>query len=797
MPSSKCLFLLVVILLVLLPSPAAAFGAGNIASISKVEGHNWRHGDIEDMLKTVACLRGHKWTSMMIKRVYFGNWLRDYSQAVDVGTLKGVQADTIRILVWILAFMSFGYATAEFEVTSERLGTYRPEEHIDNPKDYADNVDARKFDPRLRGPVFPEELAVDPNTGMKNYIANEYGGWATSAGYIKFSFSRSIHYGRMYTHGPSGSRGKEEDLCEALRCLGQGLHCLEDFGAHTNYTELALRELGFTNVFAHTGSATQINLHGKYVFPLVTGTFGGVDFLHSVLGEATDHFTQSEIDEMNVALGDASSSAQKSTSGGSSVTGLTDVLSKIPGTGGLCQEAFALQASADAQAAAVSHARSVGNDPYGNDPYNTSRASIPQQPMTFDAPPGTAGGPPGPGIPGMNPNLDPATIIPKIYPILAFRDKVVRSISAIVAKIPGLEKLIETITERVTLFVLSLLAPFIQPIINAASEQLKLGSSAVVESSANHQYEPWTDPHCTDPTHSLLSKDHFSNVLNEPAGQVAAAILQYVAPRVIYAWDHPDVPVDQVLNDVVRVFHHPAIRDNQCEVHRNMFDVVRRWVDSRSDRGYNLNNLLSSESVKAGKNHSGHSDHSHGQGDHSFPGHGSGGHGSGGHGSGGHGNQQQASSFSIPGMPNVGKISSPFNLLNRPRDVDFDSSTSTSPYLGAHAAPEHTQQTHQWGAFQPYNSQYAGGQPGEPYHGGQFQGGQGAEPSYTVQTAYQQGYEVPYQQPQDQGGYGQMDYQHSGYGGTPGQHDPNAPPLQGHQGGHGGGYSSGYGGTGY
>lgn len=165
MPSSKYLFLLAVALLVLLPSPAYAFGAGNIASISKIEGHNWRHGDIEDMLKTVACLRGHKWTSMMIKRVYFGNWLRDYSQAVDVGTLKGVQADTIRILVWILAFMSFGYATAEFEVTSERLGVYRPEEHIDNPKDYADNVDARKYDPRLRGPVSPEELAVDLNTG--------------------------------------------------------------------------------------------------------------------------------------------------------------------------------------------------------------------------------------------------------------------------------------------------------------------------------------------------------------------------------------------------------------------------------------------------------------------------------------------------------------------------------------------------------------------------------------------------------------------------------------------------------
>ena len=70
---------------------------------------------------------------MMVKRVYFGNWLRDYSQAVDVGTLKVVQSATIRILVWILSFLSFGYATAEFEVTEERLGTYRPEEVASHP----------------------------------------------------------------------------------------------------------------------------------------------------------------------------------------------------------------------------------------------------------------------------------------------------------------------------------------------------------------------------------------------------------------------------------------------------------------------------------------------------------------------------------------------------------------------------------------------------------------------------------------------------------------------------------------
>lgn len=234
------------------------------------------------MLKTIAFLKGHKWTSMMIKRVYFGNWLRDYSQALDVGTLKGLQSGTIRILVWVLSFLSFGYATEEFEVTEERLGVYRPEEHIDNPKDYADNVDARRFDQRLRPPVQPNELQIDPQTGMKNYIANETLGIATSAGYVKFSLARSIHFGRLYTSGMSGTNGKDTDLCEALRCLGQALHCLEDFGAHTNYTELALREQGFHGVFPHTGTATEINIMGCHVFPVVTGTFGVVDFLHSV-----------------------------------------------------------------------------------------------------------------------------------------------------------------------------------------------------------------------------------------------------------------------------------------------------------------------------------------------------------------------------------------------------------------------------------------------------------------------------------------------------------------------------------
>lgn len=102
----------------------------------KINNINWRHGDIESILVELAITAGsrNKFDKLDIKKVYFGNWLRDYSQAIDVGGLKQLPADTIRILLWCLSFITFGYATGEFEVTADRLGCYRPEEHIDNPK---------------------------------------------------------------------------------------------------------------------------------------------------------------------------------------------------------------------------------------------------------------------------------------------------------------------------------------------------------------------------------------------------------------------------------------------------------------------------------------------------------------------------------------------------------------------------------------------------------------------------------------------------------------------------------------
>lgn len=225
--------------------------------------------------------------------------------------------------------------------------------------------------------------------------------------------------------------------------------------------------------------------------------------------EATDHFTQSEVDELNLALLNAQSATKR---GGSDDRGLfgpgpagqdfISLVAQLPGIGdGFAAEARSLQAASRAQEAANSRDMS---DVLTRDNENV--------------------------VPGMSPNFDPVKVARQIYPIMEFRDKIVKAINATISKIPGLEALIEHISETITAFVMGLLAPFVIPIINAISKTLKSGSSGVINASAQSQLEPWTNPRCSNPTHSMLSKDHFTNILNPCAGRVAATILQYVTP---------------------------------------------------------------------------------------------------------------------------------------------------------------------------------------------------------------------------------------------------------------------------
>ena len=49
--------------------------------------------------------------------------------------------------------------------------------------------------------------------------------------------------------------------------------------------------MGHTQVFSHVGDHVRIQApNGRYVAPIVTGTFGSSDFIHSLLGGASYSF---------------------------------------------------------------------------------------------------------------------------------------------------------------------------------------------------------------------------------------------------------------------------------------------------------------------------------------------------------------------------------------------------------------------------------------------------------------------------------------------------------------------------
>lgn len=343
---------------------------------------------------------------------------------------------------------------------------------------------------------------------------------------------------------------------------------LTDYSAHSNYTELALIELGERNVFPHVGRNTEVRIQGARgpVYPIVTGTFGGTDFLHSVMGELSDKATQSEVQELEGAISDSANKENASM--------IKELLSQLPDGlfGDKDQAGKADELAENSQAAQMQN-------------MNIS----PKEPEAFTQQMGE--------------------IVKQIYPIIEWHDEIMQSISEFIENVPILPELIEQLQDQLNIFVFSLLAPFVLPIIRQVKTELATGSSEIIESSRNEQHIVFNDDRCSDPTHSMLSKDHFSNVLNEPAGKVASQVLKWVVPQIVECWDNERVDADRTIQRIVTgVFHHPALReygDDGARDGRNlMFGVVEGWWRQKSEREReDLRDKLSRNGVEQGRNH--------------------------------------------------------------------------------------------------------------------------------------------------------------------------------------------------
>lgn len=243
-----------------------------------------------------------------------------------------------------------------------------------------------------------------------------------------------------------------------------------DFLAHSNYIELALIEMGERNVFPHVGRDTLISLPGvrHRVYPVVTGTFGGVDFLHSVTGEVSDKLTQNEIEELEGTL-------QNSSNSDTSI--LENLLDMIPsglfGGGNKKQQVHEIKNNANTAQ------------------LENMRVS-PREPEEY--------------------TLYIQRIFQQVMPAIKLHDEILQGIAEAIEKIPILPKLIEQLEDELSIFVFSVIAPFVVPVINQIKNELRTGSNEIIESSKNEQLVVFNDDYCSDPTHSMLSKDHFSNV---------------------------------------------------------------------------------------------------------------------------------------------------------------------------------------------------------------------------------------------------------------------------------------------
>ncbi len=251
-----------------------AFGAGRGENHNKHPNSSFGHESIEDALGEVG------FNTRQRKQIYFGNWLRDYSQLLDPKIVRPSSAEkdlskylsreTLTRVVDLLALHEFHSiqdpkltfsvgGNRTFMLDQKMLGVYRPSEHIDNPS----NFKPSPADPRVVDPAFEPwalkgdaRLAVDPTLSIKRYILD-------SKEYMVKQLGAALRVG-------ASSRGFE--------LFGAALHVLEDYFAHSNFVELSLRKF-HPNVLAWTASRKG---QGRHALPVVTGMFGSLDIIASL-----------------------------------------------------------------------------------------------------------------------------------------------------------------------------------------------------------------------------------------------------------------------------------------------------------------------------------------------------------------------------------------------------------------------------------------------------------------------------------------------------------------------------------
>ena len=200
-----------------------------VATGLRVQRYQWGefgHGGIEEDALKAAGFSGSM-TEGEIGAVYFGNWLRDFSQ-IPTGGAKGPAA------MAVLNVLSMGLFNRP--VTAEDLGGYLPSEHMDNP---------------LGGGTIEDTSATSKteaglSSAQKQWVGEE--GLVGEKG--QDVFKQKMAHRADQTHLPAyvevGKQHARQELRraaeagrnpEGMMALGNGLHAIEDYFAHSNFAD--------------------------------------------------------------------------------------------------------------------------------------------------------------------------------------------------------------------------------------------------------------------------------------------------------------------------------------------------------------------------------------------------------------------------------------------------------------------------------------------------------------------------------------------------------------------------------
>lgn len=209
-------------------------------------------------------------------------------------------------------------------------------------------------------------------------------------------------------------------------------------------------------------------------------------------------------------------------------------------------------------------------------------------------------------------NLDADQLWQSIEPIFYLHDRIKKWIQERTEQHDA-EPLSEESSTQLGKYTDQLVFKYLSLMIESSIMQLRNALKAAkervdAEAAKSTSAEVYEDGDASDPSHSDISKDHFSNVLNQPAGLVSTVTTNWTTQQVVKCWDDTFRDEEETIRQILSILHHPAFPGRKkTPIQKYMFNAVEEWWHhNTAEEKSKIRGMLTKDSVRA-RQHENHS----------------------------------------------------------------------------------------------------------------------------------------------------------------------------------------------